>query len=136
MGLDMYLERHVPRESVPDVDGAVVHKNSDDYVEVAYWRKANHIHNWFVNNIQGGVDNCERYPVARDKLQNLIDLCKFVIEYPDEAPSKLPTAAGFFFGSTDYSDWYDDDNSDTVQQLEKVLREYPDDAEFYYLASW
>jgi hypothetical protein len=136
MGLDMYLERHVPREPVPDVDGAVVRENSDDYVEVAYWRKSNHIHNWFVNNIQGGVDNCERYPVARDKLQNLIDLCKFVIEHPDEAPSKLPTAAGFFFGSTDYSDWYDDDNSDTVQQLEKVLREYPDDAVFYYLASW
>lgn len=29
--------------------------------EVAYWRKANHIHNWFVQNIQDGIDDLLDY---------------------------------------------------------------------------
>ena len=30
---------------------------------VAYWRKANAIHRWFINNIADGVDNCEPFEV-------------------------------------------------------------------------
>ena len=28
------------------------------FKEVMYWRKANYIHNWFVENIQNGSDDC------------------------------------------------------------------------------
>lgn len=46
-----------------------------DKVEVGYWRKANHIHNWFVENVQNGVDDCDSYVVSREKLQELYDTC-------------------------------------------------------------
>ncbi|HTU12430.1 MAG TPA: hypothetical protein VMG08_16180 [Allosphingosinicella sp.] len=48
--------------------------------EVMYWRKANHIHNWFVENVQDGVDNCATYYVSSDHLSELLDACERVIE--------------------------------------------------------
>tara|TARA_R100000365_G_C2707526_1_gene43980 strand:+ start:30 stop:530 length:501 start_codon:yes stop_codon:yes gene_type:complete len=48
--------------------------------EVMYWRKANHIHKWFVDNVQSGEDNCERYFVSEENLRQLLDVCNKVIE--------------------------------------------------------
>jgi hypothetical protein len=48
--------------------------------EVMYWRKANHIHNWFVDNVQDGIDNCATYYVSPDQLKVLLDTCERVIE--------------------------------------------------------
>ncbi len=43
-----------------------------------YWRKANHIHGWFVDNVQGGTDDGRTYFVPWDKLRGLLKLCKKV----------------------------------------------------------
>lgn len=43
--------------------------------EVVYWRKANAIHKWFVDNVQNGEDNCENYFVSNEKLKELYDTC-------------------------------------------------------------
>jgi hypothetical protein len=51
---------------------------------VAYWRKANQIHQWFVDNVQGGEDKCEPHDVSREQLVELRELCLRVI-----AASKL-----------------------------------------------
>lgn len=34
--------------------------------EIGYWRKANHIHNWFIKNVQNGKDDCSVYEVSRE----------------------------------------------------------------------
>lgn len=70
MGLDMYLMR-TKKEN----------KNNDweNSMEVGYWRKANQIHNWFVNNVQDGVDDCDYYEVSENKLIELLEKCKEVI---------------------------------------------------------
>lgn len=39
--------------------------------EVMYWRKAQDIHNWFVDNVQDGRDDCASYYVDRDNLKEL-----------------------------------------------------------------
>lgn len=57
--------------------GKVISFNSI-WSEVGYWRKANQIHNWFVENVQNGVDDCERYEVSEDDLQKLLTICKKV----------------------------------------------------------
>ena len=65
MGLDSYLGG----------------KNSDgSLTEVAYWRKANAIHGWFVNNVQNGVDKCQKSPVTRQQLNELLSVCHEVIK--------------------------------------------------------
>lgn len=40
--------------------------------EIAYWRKANHIHKWFVDNVQYGVDDCGTYEVTEADLKKTI----------------------------------------------------------------
>lgn len=49
------------------------------FEEVADWTKANQIHNWFVNNIQNGVDNCSYYFVTEDNLLDLKEVCEKVL---------------------------------------------------------
>jgi hypothetical protein len=48
--------------------------------DVMYWRKANHIHGWFVDNVQGGNDDCKTYYVDWDKLRELLARCKEVMK--------------------------------------------------------
>ena len=44
--------------------------------EVAYWRKANAIHRWFVDNVQDGDDDCNYHrEVTKEDLESLRDTC-------------------------------------------------------------
>lgn len=108
-----------------------------------YWRKANAIHRWFVNEVQEGNDNCERYYVHRKQLIDLRNRCDEVLAQPNKASSLLPTQAGFFFGGTAYDEYYLFDIEHTRNSIDRVLEvvlENPDDPlhdwEFYYQASW
>lgn len=48
--------------------------------QVGYWRKANHIHNWFVENVQDGQDDCEYHQeVTKEILEELLYVCKMVL---------------------------------------------------------
>jgi len=105
-------------------------------VQVAYWRKANQIHKWFVDHVQDGNDNCEEYRVTRDQLQLLLDNCKLVLMNKEEAKTLLPRQEGFFFGSYEYDEFYWYDIQDTIDQIEKILNEYPEEWDFQYQSSW
>ena len=105
-------------------------------VQVAYWRKANQIHKWFVDHVQDGNDDCEEYRVTRDQLQLLLDNCKLVLMNKEEAKTLLPRQEGFFFGSYEYDEFYWYDIQDTIDQLEKILNEYPEEWDFQYQSSW
>jgi len=103
--------------------------------EVGYWRKANQIHQWFVDNVQGGVDDCRDAYVERDKLEELLNLCKIVSIDKDKAEQLLPTASGFFFGGTGYDEWYYEQIDETIEILEQALSD--DEADhFEYHSSW
>lgn len=119
--------------------------------ETAYWRKANHIHNWFVQNVQNGVDDCKKYYVPIDKLENLLQDCKdslaylSTLEYEGPVFNKvyknidedklMPTISGFFFGSTEYDEYYEDQLKYTIEVIEKELKR-EDDSDYYYSSSW
>ena len=45
---------------------------------VGYWRKANQIHHWFVENVQDGEDDCGDYEVSVEQLKYLLDICKLI----------------------------------------------------------
>jgi len=105
--------------------------------EAAYWRKDNHIHRWFVENVQGGDDNCEEYDVSREQLTRLIDVCKSITSDHGKAPYLLPPQPGFFFGSYDYDDSYLDGVSETIEMVERALKDFPKEHyRFTYRASW
>lgn len=106
--------------------------------EVAYWRKANHIHRWFVDHVQGGVDDCRTHSeVTEDALRDLVSTCKEVLANRNRAHELLPTREGFFFGSTEYDDGYFKEVESTVKKIETIIRETDFKSEaIYYSSSW
>lgn len=161
MGLDMYLQarqyvsgyEHDPKEEIDRYKRIVAeiglpsdicpHTPSLTVaVTVAYWRKANAVHKWFVDTVQDGKDECQDSYVEREQLIELRDLCKKLL---DTAPEKfntlaeelLPPEKGFFFGSADIDECYKEDLKETVEQLTSILdNEKLKGFSFYYHASW
>jgi hypothetical protein len=108
-------------------------------VDAMYWRKANHIHLWFVQNVQKGDDDCGIYDVSPEQLAALRDACKLVLDDHAMAPQILPTQSGFFFGSTDYGEYYFQDCQETLDGLDAILANDPNELqrwEFFYSSSW
>lgn len=204
--------------------------------DVLYLRKANQIHNWFVENKGGGIDECQDMYLDIDDIKTLLNLCKEVkakaklgrgliaggtisgcdnhkvilvkpnseeiskiekfevidtidsdnlkagdwyidtesdspafyndkqnymkktsdgwlqvytfgrtITNPQEIAELLPTQEGFFFGSTDYDEYYLQDIDCAIEQLEDIVKDYEEyldagynayDIDYVYRASW
>ena len=104
-------------------------------IEAGYWRKANHIHKWFVDNVQAGEDDCNASPVSRESLTALREICQQVLNEHDLAPILLPTMSGFFFGSTEYGIDYFDDVENTIKIIDGALA-LPKGWDFSYESSW
>mgnify|MGYP000432712481 FL=1 len=104
-------------------------------VTVAYWRKVNAIHNWFVSNCADGEDDCRPMYVSRERLLELLDVVKEAIAEKDA--DLLPPSSGFFFGSTDIDEWYWKDLEATRDTIQGIL-DNPKlaDWDFEYQASW
>ena len=121
----------------PEIRGGRV---SEVKAELKYWRKANAIHKWFVDNVQAGVDECQETYVPVEKLYELRDICAAVMASPDQASALLPGQGGFFFGGTDYDEGYFDDVQSTLNWLNDLLLKDALDAmdgwDFYYQSSW
>lgn len=104
-------------------------------VTALYWRKANQIHNWFVQSVQNGEDNCGEYYVTHEKLNELLSVCEEA--YKTRNPRLLEPVAGFFFGSTDIDEWYWKDIKRTITQIKKIQKhKLYDKLSFYYSSSW
>jgi len=73
MGLDMYL--HACKKVVCPNCGEVI-KGVGETEEIAYWRKAYAIQDWFSRHCANGkLENCEQHPVTKDQLIELRDHC-------------------------------------------------------------
>ena len=153
MGLDMMLYMNVwgmsDEKFQEDVDKAVMPRFSSlrgieprlvfVRYEVLMWRKANAIHNWFVQNVQEGVDDCGEYEVSEEDLRKLLKDVEEVLKDKSKAPEILPTTEGFFFGSTDYDEDYFDDLKYTAKGIKNVLRIKANNdsfVSFEYGSSW
>ena len=106
--------------------------------QVGYWRKANAIHKWFVDNCANGKDECQDIWVDEKDLLTLKATCEKVLADHSKANELLPTTSGFFFGSTEYDEWYFSDIEYTVELLNKVLAVITTDKSYdvLYRASW
>jgi hypothetical protein len=165
MGLDMYLSvrKYVSRidfskdydksegyRNTPQFDSLVDALGASDFIEpqdsngiyvelpVMYWRKANAVHKWFVDTQADGVDECQPINVSTESLKELLDLCQQALSDKDKAGEYLPTESGFFFGSTDYDEYYIQDLEYTQERLKQVIDTMEKNQEHFavYQASW
>lgn len=105
MGLDMYLykrsyvknwEHTIPekRHKITIKLGKNVRKDIKPericsiVEEVAYWRKFNALHNWFVENCANGDDDCKEVYVDDNQLKELLETLKKVKNSLDKSDKK------------------------------------------------
>jgi hypothetical protein len=166
MGLDMYLNvseridshdyhrdyNEVTRTensrytNVIEAAGIKVKDNIASSVAVEYtaiyWRKANQIHGWFVNELADGVDECQRIRVSRNDLVSLHNICSQLIDTrsTELATELLPPTPGFFFGTYEIDEYYWQDVEETHKQLTELLDEITEENKWNYSieyqASW
>jgi len=151
MGLDMYLYKDYHVKNWDHMSDAEKHtivifegnkkssipteKICNIRTDEMYWRKANAIHAWFVDNVQEGVDDCGDYYVSEDDLKELLDTVTRVLDDHSLSAELLPPQSGFFFGNTDYDEYYFGELERTKEELAKLL-EIDDNGTFYYHSSW
>lgn len=157
MGLDMYLNKNfyiganyednkISGEINITKDGKLIPVKLNRIAEinemVGYWRKANQIHKWFVDNIQEGVDDCGTYNVGIEDLKKLKSDCQKALQNKKDAAKILPTQRGFFFGGTDIDDYYFQELEETIEICDLCISEYEVEKDFYpspsftYHSSW
>jgi len=151
MGLDMYLDvtKLISCFFWKEVKITVNNKeltSKGDYNEMGrikeikvngiYWRKANAIHKWFVDNCQDGTDDCRASQVGREQLIELRDLCIQVKADHSKAHELLPFFEGFFFGTYGYDEWYFGAIEDTINEINILLKTFDDSWDFEYRSSW
>jgi len=149
MGLDMYLIKktcvrkwdYIPDEKQWNI---VITRGGKPYTsikpekiqyieeEIMYWRKADHIHSWFVKNIQDGEDNCREYHVTKEDLKILLEDCYAVYNDPSDASLILPV----YWQYDQYDQYYFDQIKITIKTIETILEEWNEEADIYYRSSW
>jgi hypothetical protein len=132
MGLDMFL--HAKLKGGYDENGDHISPPH----QLGYWRKANAIHKWFVDNCQDGIDECQETEISLVSLLSLRNSCLSVKNDHDKASEILPTESGFFFGNTNYTDFYFEDIDETLNIIDRAVKyiEAHPDMKLFYMASW
>ena len=166
MGLDMYLYKktyvknweHTAKElkhSFSVKIGGKVRKDIKPeriaYIteEVAYWRKFNALHGWFVEQCASGIDECQEIYIGREKMEELLKVLKQVSELlnnsklvvkvlknwneqdyevktfdcEDEVKDIFSPTQGFFFGSDCIDEYFKSDVEDTIETIDGLLKE-------------
>lgn len=170
MGLDMYFYKksyvknweHTPAEQRHNVSVSLNDNVRTDIKpervstiteEVAYWRKFNALHNWFVRNCADGIDECQNIDITLEDINNLLDVMREVKASLDASPKKtasvesgwangkkayadvevfadtsvahklFPTSSGFFFGGIEYDQWYYNSLVETIKTFENLINE-------------
>ena len=140
-------EHYIEKGTLDKVIDARISKGEPYGESLMYWRKANAIHKFFVDTCADGIDESQPIEVPIDVLADLLGRCETILASgpnddeliidEDIANELLPTHDGFFFGSTDYDDWYIEDLKATTRAIKPIVDHpelYPDP--IIYQASW
>lgn len=72
---------------------------------IGYYRKVNFLVKYFLDRGYD-VENSSPICISKEDVEELLSRCNQVLEDHSKAPELLPTMSGFFFGSTDYDEYY------------------------------
>lgn len=119
--MELALQDHVPAELAETLTYLTF--------ELAYWRNAYCVHQWFVDEF---VDESEsRILVDKENLQQLLHRCREVVSYPEQAEEILPPPLGLFISSEDVVA----EAEGAVPLLEQILS-YQVNLDIYYTYEW
>lgn len=143
MGLDMWIRaRRKGATGEYDLNlrsTDAKHLDSEEGMELAYWRKHPDLHGYIVRRYGGGVDECQEIPLTKEAVNDIIMAVK---------NHRLPETTGFFFGKSDKEETMEFHY--TLWKLYSILewlkwqndnpfrnpKEPPPEIEIFYRASW
>ena len=122
-----FLPLYTPFESTPDFKSI--------FKQVAYWRKFNALHQWFVTHAQLGIDNCGLYELDQDVLRSCHDTLEEAFYKKNHYV--LPPTQGFFWGSTEIDDYYWNNVEEAIQTISSLIDNTDWATErLFYQSSW
>ena len=114
-----------------------VDASRNDTERVGYMRKHNHLLPYFKYE-----DNCSDRFVSKSEVEAFIDDAKTVIShrYEDDAQEVaedlIPTESGFFFGSTEYDEYYYADLEEDIRIFEEILDNFDFNNDVLIMHCW
>lgn len=123
MGLDIHF-----------FSGEKQNERVDYDTQVGYFRKINSLFRWVSYNVQS-VDNCKSILIPKQKLEQLsADLNRLT---KDNCMTIFPTSEGFFFGSTEYDQYYWSDVEEVKSWVSSTLKSFDfDNHDLFFWAWW
>ena len=123
MGLDIYFLK----------------KKKEGDEELGYFRKVNFLVQFFEDRGYK-IENCVPITITKEDVYSLKECCEQVLGDHSLANAYLPTCAGFFFGSTDYDEYYFSDvdrvldfcNETLIPEIEDLKEDEEIEFEIWY----
>ncbi len=164
---ERYYNEDISCEELIEIEKYLIQKQYGKTLldEIMYWRKANAIHDWFVEYVQHGNDDCGNYEIHRETIEELYNITKQVYDslkykkrvtqvfkdydgkpYEEDCYSPtdlsvasllLPTQDGFYFGSVNYNEYYFKMVVETMNKCKEILDTFDFENNYLvYSSSW
>lgn len=103
--------------------------------QIGYFRKVNFLVKYF-SDLGFDVENQTPFKISEEDAKILLDRCEEVLKDHSKGPELLPTMSGFFFGSTEYDDYYYEDVKEVRDYIRDTLlpefSKLDDDSDIYF----
>lgn len=108
--------------------------------QIGYFRKFNALHSYIVKTFANGVDDCQDiilYKEDVEQIKKVLDEVLNAHQQVEKAKELLPTQSGFFFGGTDYDEYYFEEAKVAADLMQKLLDNFDfENYQLIYEASW
>ena len=108
--------------------------------QIGYFRKFNALHSYIVKTFANGIDNCQDiilYKKDVEQIKKVLDEVLNVHQQAEKAKEILPTQSGYFFGGTDYDEFYFDEVKVAANLMQSFLDNFDfENYQLVYRASW
>lgn len=105
---------------------------NNQLTKLMYFRKVNFIVAYYQDQL---IEDSIAVLTKKD-LEDLLEATEEVLKDPSNASNILPTVSGFFFGSTNYDEYYFEDVKYVNESLKKALKKVKDTDIIYLDCSW
>lgn len=107
--------------------------------QIGYFRKFNALHSYIVKTFADGIDECQDIILYKEDVEKIKKVLDDVLKANTVGKAKelLPVQSGFFFGGTDYDEFYFDDVKVAADLMQRLLDNFDfENYQLVYQASW
>ena len=108
--------------------------------QIGYFRKFNALHSYIVKTFADGIDECQEILLYKEDVEQIKKVLDDVLnahQQVEKAKELLPTQSGFFFGGTDYDEYYFEEAKVAADLMQSFLDNFDfDKYQLIYEASW